>query len=93
MMIQLRRTGKLKDLKALIVGHMTDIKEGDFSFGENVQQIILNATRDYDYPIAFRFPTGHENPNLAWVNGGMATLKVTESKSTLVFDPLRKNIV
>jgi muramoyltetrapeptide carboxypeptidase len=91
MMTQLRRTGKLKNLKGLVIGHMTDIKESEFNFGENVQQIICNAVRDYTYPVAFRFPTGHENPNLAWINGGIATLEVTESKSSLVFDSLKKN--
>lgn len=91
MMTQLRRTGKLEKLKGLVVGHMTDIKESEFVFGENVQQIICNAVRDYTYPVAFRFPTGHENPNLAWINGGVATLEVTAAKSSLVFDRLKKN--
>lgn len=91
MMTQLRRTGELEKLKGLVIGHMTDIKESEFIFGENVQQIICNAVRDYTYPVAFRFPTGHENPNLAWINGGVATLEVTASKSSLVFDRLKKN--
>jgi muramoyltetrapeptide carboxypeptidase len=92
MMTQLRRTGKLKNLEGLVVGHMTDIKDSELSFGENVQEIIRNAVRDYSYPVAFRFPSGHENPNLAWVNGGLATLEVSESISSLVFNPLKKNI-
>jgi muramoyltetrapeptide carboxypeptidase len=91
MMTQLRRTGKLKNLKGLVVGHMTDIKDSELSFGENVQEIILNAVRDYTYPVGFRFPSGHENPNLAWINGGRATLDVNESMSSLVFDRLKKN--
>jgi muramoyltetrapeptide carboxypeptidase len=93
MMTQLRRTGKLKNLKGLVVGHMTDIKDGELSFGENVQEIISNAVRDYAYPVGFRFPSGHENPNLAWINGGCATLDVNESMSSLVFDRLKKNTV
>jgi muramoyltetrapeptide carboxypeptidase len=91
MMIQLRRAGKLKNLKGLVVGHMTDIKDSELSFGENVQEIISNAVRDYAYPVGFRFPAGHENPNLAWINGGVATLEVNESMSSLVFDKLKRN--
>lgn len=85
MMTQLNRTGKLKNLKALVVGHMTDIKDGELSFGENVQEIIRHAVSRYSFPVGFRFPTGHENPNIAWINGGVATLEVTELKSSLVF--------
>jgi muramoyltetrapeptide carboxypeptidase len=91
MMTQLRRTGKLKNLKGLVVGHMTDIKDSELSFGENVQEIISNAVRDYAYPVGLRFPSGHENPNLAWINGGRATLDVNEAMSSLVFERLRKN--
>jgi muramoyltetrapeptide carboxypeptidase len=91
MMTQLRRTGKLKNLKGLVVGHMTDIKDSELSFGENAQEIISYAVRDYTYPVGFRFPAGHENPNLAWINGGHATLEVNESMSSLVFDILKKN--
>jgi len=77
MMTQLRRAGKLENLAALIVGHMTDIKDPELPFGDTVDEIILNAVRGYDYPVAFKFPTGHEQPNLAWIHGGLATLTVS----------------
>jgi muramoyltetrapeptide carboxypeptidase len=77
MFTQLRRTGKLKDLSALIIGHMTDIKNSELEFGESVSQIVLHAVRDYSFPVAFSFPSGHRNPNLAWIHGAIATLKVS----------------
>jgi muramoyltetrapeptide carboxypeptidase len=77
MFTQLRRTGKLKDLSALIIGHMTDIKNSELEFGESVSQIVLHAVRDYQFPVAFSFPSGHRNPNLAWIHGAMATLNVS----------------
>lgn len=75
MLTQLKRAGKLSNLAGLVVGHMTDIKDSE-SFSERVQQIVLNKVNDYHYPVAFGFPIGHENPNLAWRNGATARLSV-----------------
>jgi muramoyltetrapeptide carboxypeptidase len=83
MMIQLKRAGKLDKLAGLVVGHMTDIKEGELPFGESVYQILLNPVNE-NCPVAFNFPIGHENPNLAWVEGKVSTLIVTKNKSSLV---------
>jgi muramoyltetrapeptide carboxypeptidase len=77
MFTQLRRTGKLKDLGGLIIGHMTDMKNSDLEYGESVSQIVLHAVRDYQFPVAFSFPSGHQNPNLAWIHGGRANLTVS----------------
>ncbi len=76
MMVQLKRAGKLENLNGLIIGHMTDIKDTELSFGERVEEIIHNHTSSH-FPIAFNFPTGHENPNLAWMQGAIAELDVT----------------
>ncbi len=88
MMTQLKRAGKLKNLKALVVGHFTDIKDSTPVFGESVETIILNAVKEYSYPVVFNFPSGHENPNYAWINGGIATLTVTGSKTTLEYSTI-----
>jgi muramoyltetrapeptide carboxypeptidase len=83
MMNHLRRAGKLAQVSGLIVGHMTDIKESELPFNESVESIILNAVREYKYPVSFRFPCGHENPNLAWIHGEYYELDVQVSKSHL----------
>jgi muramoyltetrapeptide carboxypeptidase len=83
MLTQLRRAGKLKDLKGLVVGHMTDIKDSELPFGETVYQIVLNAVREYDYPVAFDFPSGHDTANMAWIHGGFGTLTVGDAKVSL----------
>jgi muramoyltetrapeptide carboxypeptidase len=84
MVNQLKRAGKLANLAGLVIGHMTDIKEDpNLAFGETSEQIILNHTREYSYPVAFRFPSGHENPNLAWVQGARTSLNVTAQQSII----------
>ena len=77
MFTQLRRSGKLKDLAGLLIGHMTDMKNSELDFGETVYQIVRHAVRDYHYPVAFSFPSGHHNPNMAWIHGGKALLEVS----------------
>jgi len=76
MLRQLRRSGKLAELAGLIVGHMTGIKNSDLPFGETIPEIVLNAVAGYDFPVAFGFPSGHENPNLAWLHGAGGSLEV-----------------
>jgi muramoyltetrapeptide carboxypeptidase len=83
MVNQLKRAGKLANLAGLVIGYMTDIKEDSLAFEETPEQIILNHTREYNYPIAFRFPSGHENPNMAWVQGGRVLLDVTDEQAVV----------
>lgn len=91
MMIQLKRSGKLEHLAGLAVGHMTEIKNGELTFSNSIEELILDSVKEYNFPVAFNFPTGHENPNLAWIHGGKAKLTVTDSAS-LIFDAVTQNI-
>jgi muramoyltetrapeptide carboxypeptidase len=84
MMNHLRRAGKLAQINGLIVGHMTDIKESELPFNESVETIVLNAVRDYRYPVSFGFPSGHENPNLAWIHGEYYELDVQPAKAHVI---------
>ena len=83
-LVQLKRAKKLQSLAGLVVGHLTDIKDPEY-FGEPIQDIILNHVREFNYPVGFAFPIGHENPNLAWIEGRHATLQVTSQKSSVTF--------
>jgi muramoyltetrapeptide carboxypeptidase len=85
MMIQLKRAGKLKNLSGLVVGHFTDIKNGEIKYSETFEELILDAVSEYQYPVAFGFPTGHENPNFPWIHGGHATLLVDANSSALTY--------
>jgi muramoyltetrapeptide carboxypeptidase len=71
---------------------MTDIKNGELNFASCFEEVILNAVSEYKYPVAFNFPTGHENPNLAWIQGGTASLKVKATEASLKFLSVKSNI-
>lgn len=65
MMMNMKRTGKLKALSALLIGGMSDMNDNTIPFGKNAFQIISEHTQDYDYPIYFGLKAGHTQPNLA----------------------------
>lgn len=84
MMVQLKRAGKLKGLAGLLVGGMTDIPDKKEDFGKTAYEIIKEAVDDYNYPLAFGFPAGHQDDNRALILGRKVTLKINKI-STLKF--------
>ena len=65
MMYQLKRSGKLKNLKGLIIGKFSDMKDTTVPFGQTVEDAIKDLVKDYDYPICFGFPISHDKENYA----------------------------
>ena len=84
MMMQLKLSGKLKGLKGLIVGGMTDMKDNTIPFGKFPEDIILDAVKEYNYPVCFDFPAGHIDRNLAMYFGREVELTVSDN-ATLKF--------
>ena len=76
MMMNLKRSGKLANLKGLIVGGMTRMNDNTIPFGKSANQIISEAVKEYAYPICFDFPAGHLDKNLALVMGRRLRMKV-----------------
>lgn len=63
MMHGLKRAGKLANLKGLIVGGLTQIKDNTHPFGQTADEVIAEAVSEYDYPVCFGFPAGHLDDN------------------------------
>jgi len=83
MMMNLNRNGKLAKLKGLIVGEMNDMNDNEIPFGKSVEEIILEHTKGYDYPICFGFSAGHINDNRCIKLGVKSVLKITENGVSL----------
>ncbi|MEO6832016.1 MAG: LD-carboxypeptidase [Chitinophagaceae bacterium] len=83
MLVNLKRSGQLRDLKALLVGSFSEVEDTERPFGKCLEEIILDAVSGYKYPVAFGFPCGHEAENLALPLGRVAKLEVEEEGSTL----------
>ena len=78
MMIQLKRSGKLKNLAGLIVGSFSDCQDNEVPFGKTANEIIEEAVSAYDFPVCYAFPVGHEVDNWAMPCGRAVRLLVEE---------------
>lgn len=84
MMQALKRSGKLKGLKALIVGKFTDMHDNAIPFGQTAYQIIYQAVQPYSYPVAFDVPIGHiGEENHAIVIGKKSLVTITDKQTTI----------
>lgn len=85
MMINMKMGGKLKNLKGLIVGGMTQMSVGEPHFGSKACDIIMDAVGEYDYPVAFDFPGGHMPDNRALHMGHTLLLEVGDKGVRLLW--------
>jgi len=75
----------LKDLKGLIVGGMSDMKDNTVPFGKTALEIIFDAVKEYNFPVCFDFPAGHITDNRALIMGSEVHLSVEKDLTTLAF--------
>ncbi|MBV8255817.1 MAG: LD-carboxypeptidase [Chitinophaga sp.] len=83
LMYNLKRAGWLDKLAGLVVGSFTEGKENSTPFGQTEYEIIRNMVKEYDYPVCFNFPIGHQAENYAVKLGMQHHLKIGESKTVL----------
>lgn len=78
-MIQnLKLSGVLENLAGLVVGGFTEMKDNESPFGLSASEIILDAVKDYAYPVCLDVPIGHIQKNLSVMLGGRYQLEVAE---------------
>jgi muramoyltetrapeptide carboxypeptidase len=78
-------SGKLKKLKGLIVGGMTDMQDKKRPFGKTAYEIVFDAVKQYSYPVLFDFPAGHIDNNIPFLLGGEVCLKVGDNTSIVEY--------
>ncbi|WP_207434853.1 S66 peptidase family protein [Sabulibacter ruber] len=81
----MKKAQKFEYVKGLVVGHLIDIEEDEPPFGKTPEEIVLDAVKEYDFPVCFGFPAGHGKINKALILGAFVQLNVTEEGSTLAF--------
>lgn len=79
MIYQLKLAGVFKKINALILGEFTDYEEDDKMYF-SLKESILDATKEYDFPIGFDFPVGHVRLNFPIIMGGVAELLIQKDK-------------
>lgn len=83
MMYQLNMSGKLSKLAGLVIGNFTDMKDNESPFGKTIHEIISEAAGNYNYPVCFGFPAGHDEKNLALVFGKKWEIDISKKRTTL----------
>lgn len=87
LMQSLTRSGRLGSLKAILVGHFSDMV-GMKKFGvADAYAIISSYTRPLGIPVVFGFPAGHAEPNLAVYLGRRVTVSVDDEGARVEFVP------
>jgi len=84
MMLSLKRAGVFSNLAGLIVGGMSDMKDNTVPFGKSAEEIIRNTVAEYNYPVVFGFPAGHEARNLALRLGTQVSLQTDGIQTVLL---------
>lgn len=84
MMNNLRLSGALSRINGLVIGQFSDCDEDPLMM-QSIREIILDAVKDYGYPICFNFPAGHVDDNRTLVMGAECTLEVNDHSSKLQY--------
>jgi muramoyltetrapeptide carboxypeptidase len=85
MLYSLKRADYFENCKGLIVGQISDVKKNTTDFGRSINEIILDILDEYNFPILFDFPAGHEKTNFPIILGRKVILDVSKSDSKVIF--------
>ncbi len=79
MLWNLKRTGKFDKLNGLIIGGFKNKPDDPGEeFGENTCQMVLEKVKEYNFPVCFDFPVGHQKENYALKCGVKTKLAVSK---------------
>ncbi len=82
MLKNLKLSGKLDEIRGVVVGQMTSMTQGvDLPLNE----IILNNVRDLGIPVMYGVPAGHGSPNMSLYFGRTVKLEVGAETSKIIF--------
>jgi len=84
MMMNMERNGKFIHLKALVIGGMSDMNDNTIPYGQTAEEIILEITKKYSFPICFNFPAGHIKDNRAIIMGRETIIEIGKKESKFV---------
>lgn len=85
MMICLKRAKKLDNLKALIIGDVSQMNDNKIPFGKTAKEIIAETVSGYDYPVYYDFPAGHIKNNTPIIFGVPATMEISPNEINIKY--------
>jgi muramoyltetrapeptide carboxypeptidase len=85
MMMNLKRSGLLNGLKAILIGGMSDMNDNAIPFGKSAVDIIEETANEIRVPLIKDFPAGHIEDNRALYFGRKVRIELIEGKAKLLF--------
>lgn len=85
MLQSLKRAGYFENCNGLLIGDISKIRKNTTEFGRTIEEIILDVVADYNFPVAFNMPAGHEKINKALYFGKVVELEVSKTESSVRF--------
>ena len=82
MLLNLQQSGKLNDIKGLIVGEFIKNNQGNVL---PLPDIINKYFGDLNIPIVYGYPNGHDTKNLPLILGATCTINVTDTEASVTF--------
>ncbi|MCB0736530.1 MAG: LD-carboxypeptidase [Bacteroidetes bacterium] len=86
MLLQLKRSGALNQLKGVLIGDFTEIEDNNTAFYKSWQQVVKSTFADLNIPVAFGFKAGHGEYNWPLILGGEYSLSFENNTWHLVTD-------
>ncbi len=81
----LKIAGKLKGLSGMIIGDFTEIRDSEPSFGFSIYEIIVDLVKEYNFPVLFNFPAGHNLINEPLLLGATIDLNIQKEFISLKY--------
>lgn len=85
MLNKLRRVGKFENLKGVLVGDFTNVRDSNAYFTRSLNELILSYFEGPNCPIAFGFPAGHEPKNVSLLFHQEALVNIEKEKATIEY--------
>jgi muramoyltetrapeptide carboxypeptidase len=85
MLRQMDRNGYFKNCKGVVVGGISKARVNSTAFGMSTEELILEVFKNYDIPIIFNFPAGHESLNMSLILGRTVSIKSSHKESKIRF--------
>jgi len=83
MLYQLKRAGVFKHIKAVIIGYFSDVEDTVRPFGASWEEVVFAHFKDLNIPLAFGFPSGHEDLNVALKLGQVHSIDINYKRVKL----------
>jgi muramoyltetrapeptide carboxypeptidase len=64
---------------------MRNIKKNTTPWGSSMEQLILDVIEEFDFPVLFNFPAGHETDNRALIFGKSIKMNIKSTTSEIIF--------